>query len=159
MKKLSFLMIVCLAAILLLFAACDKNCNTKPPKDVKPIDWENYNDVYTVYWNYVSLYSKRKQEDEGKIIKISGWKAWSYDAFSLCDDAKYADRNLGYTAAFPHIDIKFYCPEVHTMLDTCDLTKKCFVKGKLSFHEREAGLCNKVIPVIIVTDINDVYFK
>jgi len=145
--------------LLLLFTACEKSCNVKPPKNVKPINLENYNDVYTVYWNYISLESKRNQEDEGKIIKISGWKAWSYDAFSLCDDAKYADKSLGYTAAFPHIDIGFNFPEAHAMLDTCDLTKKCFVKGKLSFHLIEAGFCNKAIPVIEVTDINDVYFK
>jgi hypothetical protein len=64
MRKISFLIISCLTAILLLFTTCEKNCIGKRPKDVKPIDWENYNDVHTVYWNYVSLYSERKQEDE-----------------------------------------------------------------------------------------------
>jgi ABC-type oligopeptide transport system substrate-binding subunit len=73
MKKINLLLILSFAAV--LFAACEKNCIGKRSKDVKPIDWENYNDVSTVYWNYVSLYSERKQEDEGKTIKISGWKA------------------------------------------------------------------------------------
>lgn len=157
MKKINLLLILSFAAV--LFAACEKNCIGKRSKDVKPIDWENYNDVSTVYWNYVSLYSERKQEDEGKTIKISGWKAWSYDAFSLCDDAKYADRNLGYVAAFPHVDIYFNFPEAYTILDTCDLKKKCFIKGNLSFFIIKGGMCTKAEPIIEVTNINDIYFK
>jgi len=37
--------ILCFTAILLLFTDCNKDCIIKHPKDVKSIDWENYNDI------------------------------------------------------------------------------------------------------------------
>ena len=64
--------ILCLTAIVLLFTACDKGCNIARPKDVKPIDWENYNDVYDVYWNLLKFCSE-PSNDDGRYIKISGW--------------------------------------------------------------------------------------
>ena len=156
-------MILCLTALLLLFTACEKTCSVKKPKDVKPIDWENYNDVYTVYWNYSSVYSKRKQEDEGKIIKISGWITQhsppNANLFALCDDSKYAIRSSGYKTSPPimHID-GYFVPGLQAMLDSCDLTKKCFIKGKLGFREIPSGFCTGAMPIIEITDINDIYF-
>jgi hypothetical protein len=144
MKKMT----LCFMAMLLLFAACEKGCIRKCPKDVKPIDWNNYNDVYTVDGNYCSLYSERKQEDEGKIIKISGWKVLSADLFALSDDFNYAMYNhiSGY-ATPPIVHIRGYLgPGLQVMLDTSDLTKKCFIKGKLSLEPIEAAMCTKAIP-------------
>jgi len=153
--KILFLSLV---SILLLFVGCEKSCNVKAPKNLKPIDWENYNDVYTVYWNYVSLEWKSNQEDEGKTIKVSGWSPWWYDLFYLCDYAKYVDNTVR-PDAIPTILIICDLPGFKEKLNTCDLTKKCFVKGKLSFHVNEMGFCNKVVPVIEVIDINDIYFE
>ena len=151
--------ILCFTALLLLlFATCEKDC-IKRPKNVEPIDWENYNDVYTVYWNTIHLCSETINLPSDT-IKIVGWRAWSYDAFNLCDDAKYADKNLGYTAAFPCITIECNLPEFKTKLDTCDLTKKCFIKGKLSFFYVEtSGKCCKIGCRIEITNINDIYFE
>jgi hypothetical protein len=144
-----------LTALLLLFVACEKN-----PKDVKPIDWEDYNDVYTVYWNCYSSCDKIKSEYAGKIIKISGWKAWSYDSFNLCDDAKYADRSLGYSAAFPFIPILCNLSEFKTKMDTNDLTKKCFIKGIIYLESSEEHPRNCIIaPYIEITNIDNIYFK
>jgi hypothetical protein len=112
MRKL----ILSFTAVFLLFVACNKNCKIKYPKDVKPIDWENYNDVYTVYWNMVHCCSETI-DLQNETIKISGWKAWSYDAFNLCGEAKYADRKLGYTAASPFITIECHLHEFKEKLD------------------------------------------
>jgi len=155
MKKI----FLCFTALLLLFAACEKTCIGKKPKNVKPIDWENYNDVFTVYWNYISSYSKRNQADEGKTIKISGWRIWSRDAFTLGDDAKCAE-NFFVPSPLESVSIDFYyCPEVRIVLDTSDLTKKCYVTGVLSFFEIEKSCGVIVKPEIIVYNANDIYFK
>ncbi|MDR1180548.1 MAG: hypothetical protein LBL13_01015 [Bacteroidales bacterium] len=146
---------------MLIFTACGKKCIPKPPKDLKTVDWVNYNDVYTVYWNYTSSYEKTKPHNTGKIIKVSGWKVASFDLFYLCDNAKYAEENSrreGNTT-LPMVGIDCSFPGFQAMLDTCDLTKKCFVKGELALTDIGAGVCRKVIPVIHVMEINDIYFE
>jgi hypothetical protein len=153
--------ILCLTAIFLLFAACDKGCKIKRPKDVKPIDWGSYNDVRTVYWNTRNLCSE-SINCQSDTIRISGWKAWSYDSFNLCDDAKYADRSLGHTAAFPFVSIRCYLPEFKTKMDTSDLTKKCFIKGIIHLNQGMSyprGNCCLTWAVIEITNIDDIYFK
>ena len=152
MRKMNKI-ILCLTALLLLFAACEKI-----PKDVKPIDWENYNDVYTVYWNcYSSTCKKNKSEYDGKTIKISGWRVWSRDAFTLGDDAKCAEI---FFVPSPRavVYINFNFPEAYAFLDTCDLTKKCFIKGTIRLKFGQKSKC-RVFPVIEVMDINDIYFE
>jgi len=149
MKKI----ILCLTALLLLFVACEKI-----PKDVKPIDWENYNDVYTVYWNLRSSCKKIKSECDGRTIKISGWRVWSRDSFCLGDDAKCAEIFfVPSPRAVVYIDFNF--PEAYAFLDTCDLTKKCFIKGKIHLSMDELSSRCYVEPKIEVTDINDIYFE
>jgi hypothetical protein len=113
--------------------------------------------VKTVYWNTKHSCSETINFPSDT-IKISGWKAWSYYEFNLCDDAKYADKNLGYTAATPIITIQCDLPEFQSKLDTSDLTKKCFIKGKLDFRRFKRTCCVRV-PVIIITNVNDIYFE
>jgi len=148
MKKI----ILCLTAVLLLFIACEKI-----PKDIKPIDWENYNDVYTVYWNCYSSCKKIKSEYEGEIIKISGWKIQSRDGFALGDDAKCAE-NLFVPSPFEVVYIEF-SPGISAFLDTCDLTKKCFIKGKIKLVRDETRTNCFVRPIIEVSHINYIYFE
>jgi len=138
--------ILCFTALLLMFATCEKI-----PKDVKPIDWENYNDVYTVYWNLYSSCEKIKSEYYGKTIKIAGWNIWYLDAFSLCDDTK--------DNAAPFVAIECNLPEFKTKLDTSDLTKKCFIKGNIHLKKEKMPRGCRVFPVVKVTDINDIYFE
>lgn len=76
MKKIKFMLMIVLA---LQFSSCERQC--KPinrPKDVKPIDWENYNDVYTVYWNLKRNSNDPRSSAENKKIKIFGWMPYGY---------------------------------------------------------------------------------
>ena len=175
MKKINYLIFVSLTTLFLIFTACDNPCECEPcevekndctiklPKDLKPIDWENYNDVYTVYWNLVRNRSGGNSplDHDGDTIKISGWNVWSYSYFNylyLCDDAKYAIPELGYTGASPTIPIgcwTFY----RTILDSCNLTKKCFVKGVLGYSSRKEKECLRYVPTVHIMDINDIYFE
>ena len=161
--------ILCFTAIILLFTNCNNECKNGDcneeypckidrPQNLKPIDWENYNDVHTVYWNTVH-YCGEPNNIQGDTIMISGWRPWSYDFFYLCDEAKYADNSLGYTAAKPIVRIVCYLPEFSEKLDTCDLTKKCFIKGKLMGESFSDMNCNWIEPIIEITDINNIYFE
>ena len=146
--------ILCLTALLLLFAACKKHCYLKSPKNLKPIDWENYNDIYTVYWNTVHCCSEAKNL-QNDTIKISGWKpSNSIDLSSLCD---YPDAYYGNGIVV--VQIAYYLSEIHAKLDTCDLTKKCYIKGRIYLDSEHFPRGCTVFPIIEITDPNDIYFE
>ena len=163
MKRL----LICLTAILLLLSACEKDCKIKYPKYLNSIDWENYNDVYTVYWNYVFYNRPEKinEEDRGKDILICGIaNNWgdsppSANGFTLVDDTN---------DSFPCIYIRpsFWTQDslniLQTILDAGYLANiKCYVKGKLYFENLtpDMGECQTYQPIIIIDNIDDIYFK
>jgi len=147
--------ILCLTALLLLFVACEKNCLEKKPKDVKPIDWENYNDVYTAFWNTYSTISESSRI-EGKDIMVYGWVLPNYSAhgFTLVTETHGSDKPVR-LAGKPHFQV--YCGSKEK-LDTCDLTQKCYIKGKLAFNRIKAGSCSVAVPEIKIEDIDNFYF-
>ena len=146
-------------ALLLLFVACDKECKIDRPKDVKPIDWENYNDVYTVYWNLVHL-SSEPINLQSDTIKITGWvrlPLYSMEGyFNLVENVSQAGKIPG-SVSNPNIIV--ICPNsIREYLDTCDLTRQCFIEGLLIFEEAPLKGCKKV-PKIVITNVNDIYLK
>ena len=148
--------ILCLAAMLMLFAACQKNCVEKRPKNVKPINWENYNDVYTAFWNTYSTISESSSMRE-KNIMVYGWVLPEYSeyGFTLVTDTYDSDKSLRLVGK-PHFRVYGGGTQ---KLDTCDLTQKCYVKGKLSFNDIRAGLCGVAAPEIRLENIDDFYFE
>jgi len=158
--------ILCIIAILLLFASCDKGCKIKRPKDIKPIDWENYNDVYTVYWNYRTVnfdINNKMEQDRGKDIMIYGWVRFG-DFSNIYVFGLRESFNSGITCAVgvPPIQIdsiNYLHEQVQAKLDTSDWTKKCFIKGKLSSISHPDNNCNWIEPHVIITDINNIYFE
>ena len=151
MNKKRFLTVFCITTAILLFAGCEKI-----PKNVKPIDWENYNDVYTVYWNCRSTCKENKTINEGKTIKISGWKTTWSDSFLLCEKIVYEKGSH----PFPFIPILCYLPEFKDKMDTCDFTKKCYIEGIIHlelWEERPRGCI--IEPYIEITNIDNIYFK
>jgi len=168
--------VLCFTAILLLFTGCNKDCIIKRPKSVKPIDWENYNDVYTVYWNLLKFCSE-PSNDEGKDIKIYGWifqgliypdgKPLPVDSknFVLISNeedifyANYCTRGgVGIAIGSVHRDsLNFF--DLQSKLDTSDITKKCFIKGKIGFICLHTGKCSQSEPRIYLQDVSDIYFE
>jgi hypothetical protein len=43
--------------------------------------------------------------------------------------------------------------------DTCDLTKKCFVKGELRIKSYPLLYCSHLMPMVAVLNIDDIYFE
>ncbi len=162
MKKVFLLVGLCITAVLLLFASCEKHCMGKRPKEVKPIDWNNYNDVHTVFWNYYTFCSKVKQEDEGKEIMVSGWILQSplVDGLYLLNDISQASIRPIPRTHLPILILR-NPTEILQKLDTCDLTKKCYIKGELLFNclETMSRVCESEAAVeLIVYNASDIYF-
>jgi len=153
----------------LFFCGCEK-CKIKYPKNIKPIDWENYNDVYTVKWNYITVGSETKtkiEQDRDKDIMIYGWvsfpHAWNI-GFGLNEffDGNGTMCTIGIQSTIDSINnIVDYSllEQVRTKLDTSDLTKKCFIKGRLSSQSFPGNGCSRIEPKIMITDINNIYFE
>ena len=156
-----------IATILLLLTGCKNKCEIDYPKNIKPIDWENYNDVNTVYWNYVFYNIPRKinEEDRGKDILICGFASnWdsrppSANGFIIVDNANEYDPSI-------HIQPSFWEQDSHnqlqTILDTGYLANmKCYVKGKLYFKNLtpDMGECQTYQPIITIDNVDAIYFK
>jgi len=169
MNKLVF----CFSILLLLFVSCKKDCKDNPceidrPNDVKPIDWDNYNSVYDVYWNYGA--TEKWSDDMGKKIKLYGWihqgkEGWCPPVNPLNFRLIYKENNIFeidgaligesiYVRYYGHnID---FTDSVYTIFATSDITKKCYITGTLSFFTTPDMDCNWVNPTIFFTNI---YFE
>ena len=146
----------------MLFTACERSCLEKRPKDVKRIDWENYNDVYTAFWNthvtcndFYNIYLNRN-------IMVYGWIRPQFleDGFTLFT-GNNNDKSYPLIGQ-PHFDVHYWCPMallIREKLDSCDLSKKCYVKGKLVNNGINLGSCCVAIPMILIEDIDDFYFE
>ena len=168
--------VLCLTIILLLLVACDKNClNTKEkPKNLKPIDWENYNDVNTVFWNFYGPCEDFYNMNNPENIMIYGWintitKNWVYfngenydwlasGRIELVDNPNFYNDSGSKPTGY-WVDLLFPVNEFKAKLDSSDLTKKCFIKGKLRFNPLKMGFCCRNSVEIVITDINDIYFE
>jgi hypothetical protein len=135
----------------------------KLPKDLKPIDWINYNDVYTVYWNNINNCVEGDFSDENKKIKIYGWvhnpngnKDFSHDFILIDDQSQIFAPNSSDCS----IDV-FLEKGVKVDTNGIILNKKCYVEGKLFFmcltHNR--GGAQTTVTFVRVYNSNDIYFE
>ena len=157
--------IISIASIFFL-TACKQACiyQIEKPANVHAVDWDNYNDVYTVFWNYYTFCSETKKEDSGKEIMISGWirknsgsiHGISANRFSLVEEDK-VNAELSY----PFVDILGRVgEELQTILDTCDLNKKCFIKGSLIFNcLKTVSVWDESVPEILLENTDNIYFE
>jgi hypothetical protein len=135
----------------LIFAGCDKLCKyQKRPKDLKSIDWNNYNNVHTVYWNCYAPCAKRPKMND--TIMIYGWLYKSdMQSFFVRDAQKTTGIAIIYSDPVTH-------EQVPKFLDTV-VDKKCFVRGLLKFNQIHRGYCCSAIPVIQVMHVDDIYVE
>ena len=163
-KSLTLLM--GLYTVVLFAAGCDKGNETKRPKDLKPIDWENYNDVYTVYWNCKML-DCSQAGDTGNILKIEGWLLQpganiheiKPDEFCIVGEPNliYLDNKNG------TILIQTATPEIAEQMrikfENSDLTRKCYIIGRFVINPLYMnGWCG-TSPKIIMTDADNIIFE
>jgi len=176
---IKLLIIIC--GIVLLAFSCKKNCEIKIPKGVKPIDWVNYNDVYTVFWNYVKDCSETCN-DVGRDIKVYGWifqgpnypdgkplpvEPAHFVLISNEDDIFYWNCSTRGGACF---SVKVHSCEtlderkaliesVKNKFSSADITQKCYINGKLSLDNLPTNRCCQTSPEIIIYNVDDIYFE
>jgi len=158
MKKIFVLIILSIAGF-----SC-KDCEVTKPKH-KPIDWGNYNDVHTVYWNYTGKCSDFKEERPGPTIKMYGWiqsphsqYTYPHDFYLIGDSLLVEANQNGAYVRIQCFNDKEY-EALQAKFDTSDLTKKCFVTGELVTMNLEAYRCCHVTPNIFIEDADNVYFE
>ena len=151
-------MLIC--SMIVFFLSCKSDfCEIKKPKDIKPIDWENYNDVYTVYWNFISDciifgdWPSNGSWQLEKTIKIYGLIT-GYSLHSGSLNFKNQDLDKSVTVSITNEIEK----EIYEKLYAPNWPKKCYAKGDLHLKPIETECCI-VFPLIIVNSIDDIYFE
>ena len=161
-KTILISIVVC--AGIFFLSACTKLCvdQVKKPANVPAVDWEVYNDVYTVFWNYYTFCSRTKEEDRGKEIMIYGWVRYITSAkrFTLYEEHRVNSEDH----SCPSVEILTrddnVKKELQAILDTCDLKKKCFIKGRLGFNCLQTiSICDTSVPEILLENIDNINFE
>ena len=178
MKNLIFISL----SVCLFLCSCKKNehCfdfKTEKPTDLKPIDPENYNDVLTVYWNYLEYcdeVSRSWQDREfvynrdnfsynpnpGDSIKVWGW----ITGYSLPSSGQFFISNIT-QGSYKRKSISVFMPiqegnKLAFKMDSITFPVKCFISGEIILPCLEEGLCrNKVTVSVYVKSADDIYFK
>jgi hypothetical protein len=168
-----------LCAVVLLAFSCRPPCHIEleKPTDIKPIDWDGYNDAYTVFWNIVSDDFHSGGTSTGDTIMVYGkidTTTLDYsNFFTLMSEQEYEHnviydymREWHYTA--PSIRVFCYpvADELREKLASCDLSRRYYVKGELGIAHiggRDgwggADHCLFAAPDIHLYDVNDIYFE
>jgi len=128
-----------------------------------PIDWENYNDVYAVYSNYATG-DCSQAGPTGKIIKVEGY------ILQPGGNLREIDPSHFYLAGYPNqifffdaINIWAATPEVAEQLrikfENSNLGKKCYITGELNIGDLPINGACRTIPIIWITDADNVIFE
>jgi len=164
MKKLSIKffskIIVLLLGVLWISAGCDDCKDPKIPKNLPPIDWENYNDVYTACWNF----DKRGWKLDGKPIKIIGWLFMAGEKvyIDIGQNSFWLTKKPGQAYGEDLIVVVRVMDDLIEPLQikfaNYDLTQKCYIMGKIQMSQLCLECCFRVTEIVI-TDINDIYIE
>ena len=165
MKYLIFLTTISL----IFLASCkekeDCKCNeTKPLHNPFPIDWENYNDPYTIHWNFRTN-DCSTAEYTGKPIKIEGWILQPGGVLQEIDPNHFYIVNAPNMiwSTCPAITIDAATPEVAELLKVkfknSDLSLKCYITGKLIIQVVIEKACCYTFPVIEITNTDNIIFE
>ena len=140
-----------------------------PPKSFSPIDWDNYNDVYTIYWNYEIDNSILERGPTGKILKAEGWVVpinWQEEIkpyyFKLIDvPYKQIQTQMDWYERYT-VYVRTATPKVGEQLrikiENSDLSKKCYITGDLVIEFMD-GAWNGYTPIIEITNADNVIFE
>jgi len=178
MKK----MILILLSFCMFLYSCNKNNHCvdiyeAKPKDLKPIDFENYNDVSTVYWSYLGYCSEinRSWQDREFVLNLNNYldypnqvdsvKVWGWvyeyflpstGQFFINSIKNGGSRNKNLSVFLPvHIG-----NELSLKLIDVTFPAKCYLYGKVLLPCLEEGTCpNKVTVSLYVNDVTNIYFE
>jgi len=161
---------------MLVFSCKRCDIEIKKPDDIKSIDLEDYNDVYTVFWNYLRICPGLVNPPEITIKiygKIDDSFKFGLGYFELIDEREHEYYNIydflhehGYPVV-PSVRVfyRLIKDELREKLDSSDLNRKCYIKVILSDgiaaneNEHSSDGCCFVVPDATLSSIDDIYFE
>lgn len=154
MKKATKMTILTLTGILL--CACAVCIRVKKPKDVKPIDWENYNSVYDVFWNFYLCSDDVEDWGMRESIKIYGWLHNEIDSILgrhyISRSAQPGETGL-YANIIPKDEVEKQA--LDSLLRDIDYPKQCHIQGFLILNDHSV---ERSFPEIIIERAEDIHF-
>jgi len=182
--KTTKIILIILCGIALITFSCKQPCgiNIENPDEIEPIDWENYNDVYSVFWNYFKNNCHGAGYPTGKTIKVygridsnslkitsEGLNPHGLHSFILMDEHEHEYNNIynylyeKYSYSAPHVEVFCFIPdEFQEKLTSTDLTRKCYIKGELGTSILKWDVddeCCFTTPNVRLYSTNDIYFE
>ena len=147
-----------------LICSCRFNCrDIVKPTDLKPIDWNGWNDAYTVGYTYYDNEQDINYDHNGDTIRCYG-----HIARYLYEDYPSLNTNSVYLEAGEKSDgVRIFFDlsgsergSLRRMLDSSSHSDTCFAKGILMLTPKRYHGCYIVYcPDIHVSRLEDIYFK
>lgn len=134
---------------------CNKTCyDIEKTTNLKSIDWNNWNDAYTVYYNFYDNEEDACFDHDGDTIMCYGTMCGSsYDDINL--EVIGGDNNLQLIFNMHGSEID----SINNLLNDTIHSDTCFVKGILRIFQYDIQCCKIVIPAITLNRIEDIFFK
>ena len=157
--------IVFLATVALLCSCRHKCDDIVTPANLKPIDWNGWNDAYTVFYTYYDNDYDACHDHEGDTIMCYGHIAkYLYedysslrpnDIFLEATDKRQQAVGVGFI-----LQNSSETDSLKSLLNSSSHSDTCFIKGTLNLWGWDGPhQCRTVYPHITVHRIEDIYFK
>lgn len=154
--KLTILLVV----VILLYSCerkiggCAETCyDIEKPANLRPIDWDDWNDAYTVYYTFYDNEEDACYDHDGDTIMCYGNIYVSPYAGIKLEVKGSDDLEIVFNLHGSEID------SLYNMLNNTSHSDTCFVKGIHKLFNYDIQCCKIVIPKITVNRIEDIFFK
>ena len=156
---------IALLVVIAPFCSCKRTCkDIVKPSDLKPIDWNGWNDAYTVGYTFYDDAEDACFDFNGDTILCYGHIArYLYEDYSsLSTSSIYLESGSKQEGVQVFFDI-FGSDDVNILkqkLNNSVYSDTCFVKGTLYVHASAINKCYIVYcPAIHVSRLEDIYFR
>jgi len=155
---------IALFVVITLFCSCKRTCkDIVKPSDIKPIDWNGWNDAYTVGYTFYDNAEDACFDFNGDTILCYGHIArFLYEDYpSLSTSDVYLES--GSKEEGVHVFFDIFDSDVNILkqkLNNSVYSDTCFVKGTLHVGASYIMHCSIVYcPDIHVSRLEDIYFR
>ena len=132
------------------------------------IDWDNYNDVFTIHRNYSDNRNNSDPSffwgDTEKTIKVAGYIVHpgtnlheidpDFFYFADCPNENYFSDVISIQAATPEV-----AEQLKIKFENRDLTGKCYITGSLFLDFISVGDGCTIFPVVRINNVDDIIFE
>ena len=163
---------IALLVAITLFCSCKHKCyEVVKPSNLKHIDWNGWNDAYTVGYTFYDNEENACYDYDGDTILCYGHIAkYLYDDYSSfkLDNSIYLEsgnmqQGVGLSFSFIYDQNSSERDSLISLLNSSNYSDTCFVKGvfKVHYHHIITAFkeCKYSYPSITVCRIDDIWFK